>query len=106
MDTDLDYRKKAKELFEKWENKFLNHDPDEIEANLTQGSLVFVLKQKNKVILSMQPPLKQIWLAVAHKGIALHFDWDAGSQAWIDDKTKSIELENYLSNLFSLVAKA
>ena len=106
MNTDLEYRKKAKELFEKWENKFLNHDPDEIEANLTQGSLVFVLNQKNKVILSMQPPLKQIWLAVAHKGIALHFDWDPGSRTWMDDKTKAIELESYLSNLFSFVSEA
>jgi frataxin-like iron-binding protein CyaY len=55
--------------------------------------------KRSKVILSAQPSVRQLWMAVASRGIAHHFVWDAAQKKWFDDKGKGIEAESYLKQL-------
>lgn len=103
--SDLEFRKSVKTLFESFERKYQEADPDEIEVTFSQGSLTFLLKQKFKIILSPQPPVHQVWLAAAHKGIAVHFSWNEQKQKWLDDKGKNLEVEKFLEDLLGIPKK-
>ena len=74
-------------------------DPDIVEAELSQGTLTLRLANGTRCILSGQPPVRQLWLAVASKGRAFHFDFDRTSGQWRDDKGEGIELYAYLEGL-------
>jgi frataxin-like iron-binding protein CyaY len=43
--------------------------------------------------------VRQIWLAVASRGRAFHFDYDAGTQSWRDDKGEGLEVVSFLEQL-------
>ena len=85
------YRQELNRIFQGILHAFDNVDPDVAEAELDQGTLTILVRGK-KTILSPQPPVKQIWLAVASEGIALHFSKDPTSGAWMDDKGQGHEL--------------
>ncbi|HUJ73751.1 MAG TPA: iron donor protein CyaY, partial [bacterium] len=76
-------------------------DPDVAEAELSQGTLSINLAGGSRWILSAQPPVRQLWLAVASRGRAFHFDYDAASQTWQDDKGEGLELLTYLERLLA-----
>ena len=75
-------------------------DPDIAEANESQGVLTIVLGDRSKVILSAQPSVRQIWLAIASHGIAHHLNWDPIRGVWVDDKKPEIELLGLLQDFF------
>ncbi|HEX7926024.1 MAG TPA: iron donor protein CyaY [bacterium] len=79
-------------------------DPDVVESDLSQGTLTMRLADGARWILSGQPPVRQLWLAVASKGRAFHFNYDAKSGKWQDDKGEGVELYSYLSGLLHEVA--
>lgn len=91
MTDDKEYRQQVGAIFSAMAKKIDACDPDVIEAELSQGVLT-VLTKGVKTILSPQPPVRQIWLAAAAQGIAVHFSWDAAKNAWMDDKGKGLEL--------------
>ena len=97
---DKEYRARVRELFERVLKTIDAMDPDVVEAELSQGTLTIVAKGQ-KTILSPQPPVKQIWLAVASKGIALHFSFEAETQRWLDDKGQGREVLSYTSEVLS-----
>lgn len=92
------YRALIAEVFKKIEQTFEPVDPDLAEAELSQGTLRVNFGGKSTCILSPQPSVRQIWLAVAAKGIAYHFNYDEPSREWIDDKGQGIKLFQFLSN--------
>jgi iron donor protein CyaY len=94
--SEIEFRKKNKELFQKIEIAFDKIDPDWVEVNVSQGSMVLVLEKKVKIIVSLQVPVRQIWLALAHRGEAHHFDWDPSTKTWVDDKTGKLKFPDYL----------
>ncbi len=75
-------------------------DPDLAECVQSLGSMTVTFSDQSRCILSAQPSVRQLWLALASKGIAHHFNWDSASQKWMDDKGKGIELLSYLENVF------
>ena len=95
-----DFRKKAKDIFAHIENGFDGIDPDVVECENGLGTLIFLAKGK-KIILSTQPPVRQIWLANASQGVAVHFSWDAQKNLWLDDKGQGFELMAYLEKALS-----
>jgi iron donor protein CyaY len=97
--SELDFRKKAKELFKLLETRADSCDPDLLEVIPGQGGLTILLCKKQKVILSVQAPVKQLWLAVAHKGEAHHFSWMSGQNQWIDDKGRNLELVSTIQKI-------
>lgn len=105
MLDELHYRKTVGKIFEAVALYLDRFDPDVIEAELSQGALT-ILVQGKKVVLSPQPPVRQIWLAAAHLGIAMHFSFNDQQQKWLDDKTHSKELFAYTSDLLAQASGA
>ena len=58
-------------------------DPDVLEAEATSGVVRLVFGDGGgDFVLSLQPPLRQIWYAGG--ATAWHFAWDDGRDAWVD----------------------
>lgn len=100
-----DYRALVDASFKKLENAFDQVDPDLAEFELSQGAITIQFADKSKLILSTQPSVRQIWIAYAAKGIAHHFNYDASSKSWFDDKGKGLELLNFVQSVVSESAK-
>jgi len=95
------YRGLIKETLDRVEKAFDQVDPDVVECASQFGALglTFTKTGGQKCILSSQPSVRQLWMAVAAKGIAFHFNYDAQSQTWRDDKDGSVEFFPYLTKL-------
>lgn len=92
------YRLKIRETYELIEARFEGVDPDQIEVEQGQGTLSLA-SPNGKIILSTQPSVQQLWLAVATQGKAVHFNYDPELDKWMDDKDKGLELFQYLSQV-------
>ena len=93
-----EYRALVTEVFKKIERAFEQVEPDLAEAESSQGTLRVSFNGKGACILSPQPSVRQIWLAVAAKGVAYHFNYDVGLRDWVDDKGQGIRLFQFLTN--------
>lgn len=91
------YRKQVQATLDRVEKAFDDVDPDLAECSQSLGALTIQFPKGARCILSVQPSVRQLWLAVAARGTAFHFNWDASANAWKDDKGKGIELLSYLS---------
>ncbi len=76
-------------------------DPDLAECEGSLGSLAIRFADGSKCILSAQPSVRQLWLALAAQALAYHFNWDPALGAWIDDRGKGIELHALLEKVLS-----
>jgi frataxin-like iron-binding protein CyaY len=72
---DIDFRKKVDEVFQRLEVPFNEVDPDVAECEIALGSMTITLSDGSRCILSTQPSVRQLWLAVASKGVALSFQF-------------------------------
>ena len=99
------FRRRIQETFTRVENAFENVDPDLAECEQSLGSLTITFADRSRCILSTQPSVRQLWLAMAAKGTAVHFNLenppDGASYRWIDDKGKGIELLSFLEGYLS-----
>jgi iron donor protein CyaY len=89
---EVEYRRRIQETFDRIDRALENEDPDEIECEQAQGALTIRVKDGSKCILSAQPSVRQLWMALAGKGVAYHFNFDASSNHWMDDKGKGLEV--------------
>ncbi|OGC93520.1 iron donor protein CyaY [Candidatus Adlerbacteria bacterium RIFOXYB1_FULL_48_10] len=94
--SEPEFRAKVQGLFDRIDRAFTNVDPDLAESERGLGTLTITFKDGSKCILSTQPSLQQVWMALASKGMAFHFIQEPRSGLWIDDKGKGIELISYL----------
>ena len=83
--------------FKRMEKALDSVDPDVIEVEQSSGVLTLKLARGAKIILSAQPSVRQLWLAMAVLGTAIHFDWQNGQ--WVDDKGQGKELYSTLSQV-------
>ena len=97
--TESELRALAKQVYDRVAKALDEVDPDEVECEESLGSLTILLGDGAKWILSVQPPVRQLWLAVASLGRAYHFDYDPRSGTWRDDKGEGIELISHLRTL-------
>jgi CyaY protein len=100
MLSEQDYRAKLQATFDRIASGFEDVDPDVAECEQALGSLTITLADRSRCILSAQPSVRQLWLALAAKGTAHHFNWDDSRQAWIDDKGKGFEVVSFLRDYF------
>ncbi len=91
-----EYRQILRETLDRIEQAFDGVDPDVAECEQALGSMTIVLPGGARCILSAQPSVRQLWLAVASKGVAFHFNYDSARGEWVDDKGRGIELLSYL----------
>lgn len=96
MKNESEYREKISAVFDRIEQVFENVDPDIAECEQSQGAMILSFADGSRCILSAQPSVRQLWLALASKGTAYHFNFDPQLQKWVDDKGKGIELTSYL----------
>ncbi len=97
--TESMFRSMAAQVYQRIERAFEGVDPDVVECEHSQGAMMFTLENGAKWVLSMQPPVRQMWLAVASRGRAHHFNYHSPTQKWIDDKDSNLELLAYLGRL-------
>jgi len=97
--TESEFVHLADGMYKRIERAFDDVDPDLVECEVGHGTLTFLLPGGKRWILSRQPPVRQLWLAVATRGQAFHFDYDATGDAWRDDKGQGLELLSYLAQL-------
>ena len=99
--TESEFRQLAQVTYQKILSAFDQIDPDEAECEEALGTVTILLPGGAKWILSTQPPVRQLWLAVASIGRAFHFNYDPDQQVWHDDKGEGIELLSYLQQLLA-----
>ena len=104
MMSESELRQLAHGVYHRIDAAFEEIDPDDAECAESLGSLTIELAGGAKWILSVQPPVRQLWLAVASLGRAFHFDYDPASASWRDDKGEGIELFSYLKEKLQEVA--
>jgi iron donor protein CyaY len=93
--TEPEFRKTLQATLDRIERAFEDIDPDVAECEQSLGSMTITLADRTRCILSAQPSVRQLWLALAARGTAFHFNWDGAH--WRDDKGKGIELEGFLA---------
>lgn len=98
--SEVEYRRRIQATLDRVERAFENVDPDLAECEQTLGSLSVRFQDQTRLILSSQPSVRQLWLAIASQGMAYHFNYDAATQTWIDDKGRGVELLAFLNAYF------
>jgi iron donor protein CyaY len=91
------YRKIVDDVFRRIDVAFENVDPDLAESAFSQGTLVITIREKYKLILSPQAPVRQIW--AAYRDRAWHFSLDETTQTWRDDRGQDQELFQLVASL-------
>jgi CyaY protein len=84
------YRRLVDETYARVDRAFEDVDPDLAEVTISQGALTIAFSERLRLMLTPQPPVRQLW--VAFRDRAWHFDWDAARGAWMDDRGEGIEL--------------
>lgn len=100
MMDEREYRKQIQKTFDRIERAFEKVDPDIVECEQAQGAMNIVQANGGRCILSAQPSLMQLWLVIASRGAAYHFNFDATTQKWLDDRNPTIELGALLRSYF------
>ncbi len=90
------YRRLVDETFERIDAAFADADPDLAESNVSQGTLTVVFRGERRLIVTPQPPVRQIW--VAFRENAWHFDHDPTTGRWIDDRGRGIDLYRLIAD--------
>ena len=90
--TEPEYRQKVQEVFTRIDRALAQVDPDLVECEQSQGSFSLTFKNRFKCILSAQPSVQQLWIAMAALGTAHHFNYDPNLKSWFDDKGQGIEV--------------
>jgi CyaY protein len=98
--TEAEYRSLIQTTFDRIGLAFDGVDPDQAECEQALGAMTITLSDGSRCILSSQPSVRQLWLALASRGTAFHFNWDPARKQWWDDKGKGIELVSFLKQFF------
>lgn len=93
---EAEFRKRIQLVFDRVERALNDVDPDIAECEQAMGSLTITFADRSRCILSTQPSVQQLWLALASRGTAYHFNYDEASGQWRDDKGKNVELISFL----------
>jgi CyaY protein len=91
------YRQLVDQAFRAIDAAFESADPDLAESMDHQGTLTIVYQGKLRFILSPQAPVRQIWAAFRDR--AWHFNLDAATGRWMDDRGQGIELYGLVEQL-------
>jgi CyaY protein len=78
------YEAEVQKLFRSLDDCLADADPDVLELTRTGDMITMTLASGVKIILNTQRAVRQLWLAA--RATAWHFDWDAATGSWRDDK--------------------
>jgi CyaY protein len=80
----------ADQAFRTLEAMLEDVDADDVDVERAGDVLTLTFRSGMKAVVNTQRPTRQIWLAANAR--AWHFDWDARSSRWLDDKGQGVEL--------------
>ena len=103
--SEAEFRGQVQKTLDRVEKAFDAVDPDVAECTQQFGALTIQLAGGARCILSSQPSVRQLWLALAARGIAVHFNWDSTSACWRDDKGQGLEVLTLLEKVLREDAK-
>lgn len=95
--TDQEYRQRVQAAFDYIVAAFDEIDPDDAECEEGHGFVTIIDRAGNRIVVSPQPPVHQIWVAAASRGMGIHFDWDESARRWLDDKGEGMELYGFIA---------
>jgi len=99
--SDADYQRLAGEALARVEaavDRWLEDDVIDIDAQRSGGLLELTLPDRSKLVINLQPPLHELWLAAKARGY--HFRWSG--QGWVD--REGLEFFDVLSQAVSAQA--
>ncbi len=96
-----EYRERIQQVYDALLHSLEDVDPDVAEGEASQGALTITFGDRTRCVLSAQPSVRQLWVALAHRGVAHHFNWDAGAGQWRDDKKPELEVLGLLEGVLS-----
>ncbi len=95
--SEAEYRARIQETFDRISKALDPIDPDTVECDVAFGALSLKFADGSKVILSAQPSVRQLWMAVTSRAIAVHFNWDGEGSRWVDDRGAGTEILSFLA---------
>lgn len=97
-DQRSDFQLRAKDLLEGLLRQFDAFDPDEVEAESSEGVVKLAFADGSRCVLNRQSAANQMWLAEG--ATAWHFEFDPAASMWRDTKGRG-ELTAILSQILS-----
>lgn len=99
--SEPEYRELIQRTLNRIEAAFESVDPDVAECEQSHGAMTITFSDGSRCILSAQPSVRQLWLALAARGTAYHFNYDEAAGVWRDDKGRDVELISFLEKYLS-----
>lgn len=87
---DKRYNELTSTTFRKIEDLFKDVDAEDVDVERAGDVISLIFASGKKAVINTQRPTRQIWLAANAR--AWHFDFDAATSRWVDDKGQGIEL--------------
>jgi len=84
------YLKLAESAFRRLLDGFDEIDADDADVDSKGDVITITFRNKQRCVVNTQRPTRQIWLAGGQR--AWHFNWDAETERWLDDKGSGAEL--------------
>ena len=97
-DSTQGFRQRAEELLRSIVLQLDAFDPDELEAEASEGVVKLTFADGSKCILNRQSAANQMWLAEG--ATAWHFEWNDSQNGWIDTKGRG-DLRDVLAGVIS-----
>jgi len=72
-------------------------DADDVDLERAGDVITLTFKDKKKCVINTQRPTRQLWLAANAR--AWHFNYDASSKKWIDEKGTGVELFTQIASI-------
>lgn len=72
-------------------------DADDVDLERAGDVITLTFKDRRKCVINTQRPTRQLWLAANAR--AWHFDYDAVSKRWVDDKGQGVELFAHIASI-------
>ncbi len=83
-----DFHDVAQQLLLKFDQLYSDH-PNIEDSQLSDGVLTLTKNNFQKIIISRQSPVKEIWVATVSGGF--HFRWDPEKKGWFDKQHQELE---------------
>jgi CyaY protein len=96
------YRQLLDKTYARIDAAFEDVDPDLAEVSLAMGTLTVTFPGNLRMMLTPQPSPRQLW--VAFRDRAWHFDYDASTARWLDDRGQGIEVNELIEKTTHEVA--
>jgi iron donor protein CyaY len=91
FEGESEYRQSVRSFFDTLQKTVDARDPDEAECEINQGTLRLTFASGHRLILSQQPSVQEIWLAIEAEAKGIHYKFNG--KHWVDALNHTLESE-------------